>query len=162
MSNPRTLSQKVWDRHVVRSTDNEPDLLFIDLHLVHEVTSPQAFDGLRKSATQSKNTLERLHAIWGIGQIARATYPTGYVRELAAMSALIGDADETVAGATMAMLGEARVVNAQPAILSRLNSQSPKLLARAISAGATHCRSRPWSRSRTRPLPASILPDSSV
>ena len=42
-----TLSQKVWDRHVVRSADGEPDLLFIDLHLVHEVTSPQAFDGLR-------------------------------------------------------------------------------------------------------------------
>ena len=40
---------KVWDRHVVRSADGEPDLLFIDLHLVHEVTSPQAFDGLRLS-----------------------------------------------------------------------------------------------------------------
>ena len=47
MSEPRTLSQKVWDRHVVRQVDGEPDLLFIDLHLVHEVTSPQAFDGLR-------------------------------------------------------------------------------------------------------------------
>ena len=47
MPAPRTLSQKVWDRHVVRSADGEPDLLFIDLHLVHEVTSPQAFDGLR-------------------------------------------------------------------------------------------------------------------
>ena len=44
---PRTLAEKVWDRHVVRSTDNEPDLLYVDLHLVHEVTSPQAFDGLR-------------------------------------------------------------------------------------------------------------------
>ena len=44
---PRTLSQKVWDRHVVRSGDGLPDLLYIDLHLVHEVTSPQAFDGLR-------------------------------------------------------------------------------------------------------------------
>ena len=43
----KTLSQKVWDRHVVRSADGQPDLLFIDLHLVHEVTSPQAFDGLR-------------------------------------------------------------------------------------------------------------------
>jgi 3-isopropylmalate/(R)-2-methylmalate dehydratase large subunit len=41
------LSEKVWDRHVVRSADGEPDLLYIDLHLVHEVTSPQAFDGLR-------------------------------------------------------------------------------------------------------------------
>ncbi len=43
----KTLSEKVWDEHVVRSADGEPDLLFIDLHLVHEVTSPQAFDGLR-------------------------------------------------------------------------------------------------------------------
>ncbi len=47
MATPRTLSQKVWDRHVVRTGDGLPDLLYIDLHLVHEVTSPQAFDGLR-------------------------------------------------------------------------------------------------------------------
>jgi 3-isopropylmalate/(R)-2-methylmalate dehydratase large subunit len=43
----QTLAEKVWERHVVRSAPGEPDLLFIDLHLVHEVTSPQAFDGLR-------------------------------------------------------------------------------------------------------------------
>ena len=43
----KTLAEKVWDEHVVRSADGEPDLLFIDLHLIHEVTSPQAFDGLR-------------------------------------------------------------------------------------------------------------------
>jgi 3-isopropylmalate/(R)-2-methylmalate dehydratase large subunit len=43
----RTLAQKVWDDHVVRRAEGEPDLLYIDLHLVHEVTSPQAFDGLR-------------------------------------------------------------------------------------------------------------------
>jgi 3-isopropylmalate/(R)-2-methylmalate dehydratase large subunit len=42
-----TLSDKVWERHVVRRVDGEPDLLYVDLHLVHEVTSPQAFDGLR-------------------------------------------------------------------------------------------------------------------
>jgi len=42
-----TLSEKVWDRHLVRRADDEPDLLYIDLHLIHEVTSPQAFDGLR-------------------------------------------------------------------------------------------------------------------
>jgi 3-isopropylmalate/(R)-2-methylmalate dehydratase large subunit len=45
----RTLAQKVWDDHVVRRAEGEPDLLYIDLHLVHEVTSPQAFDGLRES-----------------------------------------------------------------------------------------------------------------
>ncbi|MDA8080834.1 MAG: 3-isopropylmalate dehydratase large subunit [Actinomycetota bacterium] len=45
----KTLSEKVWDAHVAHSADNEPDLLFIDLHLVHEITSAQAFDGLRMS-----------------------------------------------------------------------------------------------------------------
>ncbi|GAA3043328.1 hypothetical protein GCM10020000_23240 [Streptomyces olivoverticillatus] len=44
----RTLAEKVWDDHVVTRAEGEPDLLFIDLHLLHEVTSPQAFDGLRK------------------------------------------------------------------------------------------------------------------
>lgn len=43
----QTLAEKVWDAHVVHRTEGEPDLLYIDLHLVHEVTSPQAFDGLR-------------------------------------------------------------------------------------------------------------------
>ena len=43
----RTLAEKVWAAHVVRHAEGEPDLLYIDLHLVHEVTSPQAFDGLR-------------------------------------------------------------------------------------------------------------------
>jgi 3-isopropylmalate/(R)-2-methylmalate dehydratase large subunit len=44
---PRTMAEKVWADHVVASGDGEPDLIYIDLHLVHEVTSPQAFDGLR-------------------------------------------------------------------------------------------------------------------
>jgi 3-isopropylmalate/(R)-2-methylmalate dehydratase large subunit len=44
---PRTLFEKAWDAHVVRAATNEPALLYIDLHLVHEVTSPQAFEGLR-------------------------------------------------------------------------------------------------------------------
>ncbi len=43
----RTLAEKVWDAHVVHRAAGEPDLLYIDLHLLHEVTSPQAFDGLR-------------------------------------------------------------------------------------------------------------------
>ncbi len=47
MSEAKTLPQKVWDQHVVHSAAGEADLLYIDLHLVHEVTSPQAFDGLR-------------------------------------------------------------------------------------------------------------------
>ncbi|HLV73437.1 MAG TPA: 3-isopropylmalate dehydratase large subunit [Vulgatibacteraceae bacterium] len=48
----RTLAEKVYDAHVVRRAEGEPDLLYIDLHLVHEVTSPQAFDGLRMAGRQ--------------------------------------------------------------------------------------------------------------
>src|ERR671921_1793262 len=47
MARPKTLVEKVWDEHVVRSGEGEPDLLYVDLPLVHEVTAPQAFDGLR-------------------------------------------------------------------------------------------------------------------
>jgi 3-isopropylmalate/(R)-2-methylmalate dehydratase large subunit len=47
MAKARTLAHKLWDAHVVRSQPGEPDLLYVDLHLVHEVTSPQAFEGLR-------------------------------------------------------------------------------------------------------------------
>jgi len=46
---PRTLFEKIWDRHVVRAEAGKPALLYIDLHLVHEVTSPQAFEGLREA-----------------------------------------------------------------------------------------------------------------
>src|SRR5215468_1588084 len=42
-----TLAEKLWESHLVRREPGEPDLLYVDLHLVHEVTSPQAFDGLR-------------------------------------------------------------------------------------------------------------------
>ena len=48
----KTLAEKVWDAHVVRAVDGEPDLLYIDLHLVHEVTSPQAFEGLRMNGRE--------------------------------------------------------------------------------------------------------------
>jgi len=47
MAEPRTTAQKIWDNHLVRHEEGKPDLLYIDLHLVHEVTSPQAFEGLR-------------------------------------------------------------------------------------------------------------------
>ncbi len=43
----KTLAEKIWQEHVVRSAQGEPDLIYIDLHLIHEVTSAQAFDGLR-------------------------------------------------------------------------------------------------------------------
>jgi len=44
---PKTLFEKVWESHLVAEPANEPALLYVDLHLVHEVTSPQAFEGLR-------------------------------------------------------------------------------------------------------------------
>src|SRR3712207_4235134 len=53
---PRTLAEKVWDAHVVRSAEGEPDLLYIDLHLLHEVTSPRAFDGLRMAGRPVRRT----------------------------------------------------------------------------------------------------------
>jgi 3-isopropylmalate/(R)-2-methylmalate dehydratase large subunit len=55
-TSPRTLAEKVWDAHVVRSADGEPDLLYVDLHLLHEVTSPQAFDGLRQAGRKVRRT----------------------------------------------------------------------------------------------------------
>ena len=48
----KTLAEKIWAEHVVRAADGEPDLVYIDLHLIHEVTSPQAFDGLRLAARE--------------------------------------------------------------------------------------------------------------
>jgi len=50
VSRGKTLAEKVWESHLVKAGENgEPDLIYIDLHLVHEVTSPQAFDGLRQA-----------------------------------------------------------------------------------------------------------------
>src|SRR5271155_4686900 len=48
MTNPRTIIEKIWANHVVAERAGAPALIYIDLHLVHEVTSPQAFDGLRQ------------------------------------------------------------------------------------------------------------------
>ena len=53
----RTLAEKIWAEHVVRSAEGEPDLIYIDLHLIHEVTSAQAFDGLRLAAPISPSPL---------------------------------------------------------------------------------------------------------
>lgn len=47
MGKPKTIIEKIWEKHVVYEEEGKPDLLYIDLHLVHEVTSPQAFEGLR-------------------------------------------------------------------------------------------------------------------
>src|ERR1041385_3464786 len=56
MAPKRTLFEKVWDEHVVTTSNGRPALLYIDLHLVHEVTSPQAFDGLRAAGRKVRQT----------------------------------------------------------------------------------------------------------
>ncbi len=53
---PKTIVEKIWDAHVVHRADGFPDALFIDRHFIHEVTSPQAFDGLRKRGIPVFNT----------------------------------------------------------------------------------------------------------
>jgi 3-isopropylmalate/(R)-2-methylmalate dehydratase large subunit len=84
----KTLAEKLWDSHVVRSAAGEPDLLYIDMHLIHEVTSPQAFDGLRLAgrsvhrpdltlATEDHNT------------------PTDYVLPLAGVSSIKDEVSRT-------------------------------------------------------------------
>ena len=50
----RTLFEKIWDEHVVREQPGEPALLYVDLHLMHEVTSPQAFEGLRLAGRRAR------------------------------------------------------------------------------------------------------------
>ncbi|NHM31613.1 3-isopropylmalate dehydratase large subunit [Neobacillus terrae] len=50
MQKPKNIIEKIWEKHVVHREDGKPDLLYIDLHLVHEVTSPQAFEGLRMNS----------------------------------------------------------------------------------------------------------------
>src|SRR2546429_9175868 len=50
----RTMAAKIWDDHVVAAREGEPDLLYVDLHLVHEVTSPQPFESLRLSNRRAR------------------------------------------------------------------------------------------------------------
>src|SRR6202022_2033308 len=63
MAEKRTLFEKVWDGHVVCSPAGQPPLLYIDLHLVHEVTSPQAFDGLRAAGRGVRQPLRTVATV---------------------------------------------------------------------------------------------------
>jgi 3-isopropylmalate/(R)-2-methylmalate dehydratase large subunit len=53
---PKTMFEKIWDAHVVHEEQGKPTILYVDLHLVHEVTSPQAFDGLRMAGRRVRRT----------------------------------------------------------------------------------------------------------
>ena len=55
---PKTLFDKIWNKHIVHEEEGKPTLLYIDLHLVHEVTSPQAFEGLREAGRRIRRTGE--------------------------------------------------------------------------------------------------------
>src|SRR2546422_5139990 len=63
MSEKRTLFEKVWDEHVVSAPEGQSPLLYIDLHLVHEVTSPQAFDGLRAQGRRVRQPLRTVATV---------------------------------------------------------------------------------------------------
>ena len=56
VTKPKTIFEKIWDNHVVKQAEGYPDALFIDRHFIHEVTSPQAFDGLKKRGIKVFNT----------------------------------------------------------------------------------------------------------
>src|SRR6266550_8852451 len=60
---PRTLFEKVWDAHLVAAPEGQSSLLYIDLHLVHEVTSPQAFDGLRANGRRVRQPLRTVATV---------------------------------------------------------------------------------------------------
>ena len=60
---PRTLFEKLWDEHIVASPDGQLPLLYVDLHLVHEVTSPQAFDGLRAAGRKVHEPLRTIATV---------------------------------------------------------------------------------------------------
>lgn len=52
----KTMIDKIWDQHVIKGKEGEPQLLYVDLHLLHEVTSPQAFEGLRENNRPVRRT----------------------------------------------------------------------------------------------------------
>ena len=56
----KTIFDKIWDKHLVHEEEGKPTLLYIDLHLIHEVTSPQAFEGLRESKRIVRNLISHL------------------------------------------------------------------------------------------------------
>ena len=68
---PKSLFEKVWDAHVVSAPEGQSPLLYIDLHLVHEVTSPQAFEGLR---TQERRVRQPLRTVATVPELDGAPF----------------------------------------------------------------------------------------
>ena len=63
MTTPRTMFEKIWEQHIVAEPAGEPTLLYVDLHLVHEVTSPQAFEGLRLANRRLRNPARHIATV---------------------------------------------------------------------------------------------------
>lgn len=98
MSRPRTIVEKIWEQHLVRSAEDRPDLLYVDLHLVHEVTSPQAFDGLRAAGRRVRRpdlTLATMdHNVPTLPEQVRGVLPLEDQLSAAQMDAMRRNAEE--------------------------------------------------------------------
>ena len=108
MSGPRTIVEKIWDQHLVRSAEGEPDLLYVDLHLVHEVTSPQAFEGLRvagRTVRRPDLTLATMdHNVPTLPEQVRGILPLEDQLSVAQMEAMRRNAEEF--GITLFQMGD--------------------------------------------------------
>jgi 3-isopropylmalate/(R)-2-methylmalate dehydratase large subunit len=108
MSGPRTIVEKIWDQHLVRSAEGEPDLLYVDLHLVHEVTSPQAFEGLRvagRTVRRPDLTLATMdHNVPTLPAQVRGVLPLEDELSVAQMEAMRRNAEEF--GITLFQMGD--------------------------------------------------------
>ena len=90
MTKPRTLFEKIWDDHVIERSDDGTCLIYIDRHLVHEVTSPQAFEGLRvagRKVRRPENTLAVVDHNVTTGDRSKPTEDPESALQLATLSA---------------------------------------------------------------------------
>ena len=87
MSKPRTMFEKIWDAHVVRAEPGQQTILYIDLHLVHEVTSPQAFEGLRLAGRKVRRPKLTVHAVEGV---SFSVGPIGYMMMVVVVLFILG------------------------------------------------------------------------
>jgi len=98
MSRPRTIVEKIWEQNLVRRAEGQPDLLYVDLHLVHEVTSPQAFEGLRVAGRRVRRpdlTLATMdHNVPTLPEQVRGLLPLEDELSVAQMEAMRKNAEE--------------------------------------------------------------------
>jgi homoaconitase/3-isopropylmalate dehydratase large subunit len=121
--NAPTLAEKVWDRHVVRRRDGEPDLLYVDLHLVHEVTSPQAFEALRLAGRRVRRPELTLATMDHNVPTTTATPPDDVsVRQMEAMAENAREFEKLFGGMPCGRVG---VVSDQPYLIVTAHGGTP-------------------------------------